>query len=86
MKLHLGLNPLAARLARRGRRGRLSLRRRSRWPGWGSLTAIGRRAGGHPGGICRADIAADGLARYPRAPFDLAVRRAALEQRVDRDA
>ena len=88
-ELHLRLDPRAVRLARRGRGRRGSVRRRdrlSRWPGWGNLAAAGLRAGGHPGGICRPRVVADRLAIHPRAPGDLPMRRAALEQRVDSDA
>jgi hypothetical protein len=45
------------------------------------LRCSGLRAGGHPGGICLARVAANGLAIHSRHPCDLALARARSEQR-----
>ena len=58
---------------------------RSRWPGWRNLPRRDRRAGGHPGGLCLPLVTSDRLPIHPGKALDLALRGAALEQRLDRN-
>ena len=77
VKFDLGLNELPVGFAFAHRN-----RDRSRWPGWRSLARIG----GHPGAACRILqipllVSPDGMTRYTRSPFYLALTRVTPKQR-----
>ena len=82
---HLHLDPGVVRLARRDRvrRRRHQTAVGRRWPGWGSLGDIPRKAGGHPGGVYPSCIAPDGLPVDAGSSLNLALRHARAQQRLD---